>query len=229
MANCKFELHFHTSEVSFCGKISAETGTRLIHAQGYAGIVVTDHYTPEYFARLRRLSWPEQVDRYLQGYRNALRIGKVLGMVVLPGMEIRFGENNNDYLVYGFDIDFLLTNPHMYKLGIERFSALASKYKLLVYQAHPFRDGMVRAETSLLHGIEGYNSHPHHNSRNGQAMEFARKNNLPVISGSDIHDQEQAGRSGVIFNVPVTDQPSLLKALRVNNYRMIIRKPESQI
>lgn len=221
MSKRKFELHFHTSEVSFCGRMSAVTGIRLIHDHEYSGVVVTDHYTPEYFAGLSHLEWPEQIDNYLRGYHEALREGRNLGLTVLLGMEIRFSENDNDYLVYGIDRNFLLDNPHLYKLGISKFSRLAPKNDLLIYQAHPFRNRMTRADTSLLHGIEGYNSHPQHNSRNERALKFARDNNLPVISGSDIHDREHVGRGGVIFTTEVPDQQALVRALRDNKYRLI--------
>jgi hypothetical protein len=40
-------------------------------------------------------------------------------------MEIRFPENENDYLVFGLDESFLFEHTYLYKLGLEKPDAVA--------------------------------------------------------------------------------------------------------
>ena len=41
----KTEPHLHTSEVSLCGKISAEEMIKLYSKAGFSTVFVTDHFT----------------------------------------------------------------------------------------------------------------------------------------------------------------------------------------
>ena len=67
-----FETHFHTMEVSSCGRVPAAEGVRRYHAAGYDGIVVTDHYTEGFFGDMPAdTSWRDKLDRYLTGWRAA--------------------------------------------------------------------------------------------------------------------------------------------------------------
>jgi hypothetical protein len=54
-------------------------------------------------------------------------------------MELRFHENNNDYLVYGIDEAFLRRNPTCIEWVTVRFTK-PSRNEVLIIQAHPFRD-----------------------------------------------------------------------------------------
>ena len=46
-----FEMHFHTDEVSPCGNVPAAEAAAAYRREGYAGVVVTDHYAAYNFAR----------------------------------------------------------------------------------------------------------------------------------------------------------------------------------
>ena len=60
--------------------------------------------------------------------------------------------------------------------------------KSVFLQAHPFRDGMEEVDPKLLDGIEIFNMHPEHRSRNALANIYAKKNKMNiVIAGSDFH------------------------------------------
>ena len=59
MNSFTIEMHYHTSEVSACAHIRAASGVQLLNQCGYDALVVTDHYTPEFFRPLTRLSWPD--------------------------------------------------------------------------------------------------------------------------------------------------------------------------
>ncbi|HBP38577.1 MAG TPA: transposase [Clostridiales bacterium] len=221
----RFEMHFHTSEVSSCASVSASRSVPAYHDLGYEGIVVTDHYAPQFFEEIASLSWKQQVDRYLAGFILASEIGARLNLTILLGMEIRFAENNNDYLVYGLDRRFLTDNPCLYQMNIKTFHQLARKHHLLVFQAHPLRNSMTIVNPQWLDGYETFNANPRHDSRNDIASRWAQKFSLPAISGSDFHDPGDEGRSGLDFDNAIPDNPALVKALTNQAYSLVV--PES--
>ena len=66
-------------------------------------------------------------------------------------MELRFLENDNDYLVYGFNEDFVYSHPDLDRIEcLEDFRPIADENNLIVFQAHPFRVGMTVTDDKLL-------------------------------------------------------------------------------
>ena len=103
-----YDPHTHTAEVSPCGRIGAQEVIDLYHANGYAGIAVTDHLHEEYISSLPfHDDWQACVSAYMEGYRLAVSRAEKFGMDVVFGAEIRFPENDRDYLLYGIDEAFL--------------------------------------------------------------------------------------------------------------------------
>ena len=194
----KYETHFHTDETSPCGKVPAAEAVRLYFEAGYAGIVVTDHYSRRFFEMHPFSKWEKRIGYYLEGYHCALEEGQRLGMDILLGMELRFDENANDYLIYGFDEDFLKSNKKLYRLGLKNFRKLTAGSGIVVVQAHPFRPNMVTAAPELIDGVEVYNGNPRHDSSNDLALGFARDNKLKMLSGSDFHRYGDEARGGII-------------------------------
>ena len=81
---------------------------------GFSGLVVTDHLHPEYLSRIdTEHDWQKAMDHYLSGYKASKKRGDELGFDVILGAELRFPLNDNDYLVYGIDEDWLRSNPYM--------------------------------------------------------------------------------------------------------------------
>ena len=108
-------------------------------------------------------------------------------MNVILGVEIRFAENINDYLVYGIspeDIEYFITLlPH----GIENFYKKVKNNRNVILQAHPFRKDMELAPLHAIDGIEVFNMHSRHNSAVAVAAKYAREHGLLVCGGSDYH------------------------------------------
>lgn len=198
MNSYKYDTHVHTAETSSCGNIGAAELVHLYREAGYSGVVITDHYYKSYFKSLGSMDWNDKVDKYLEGYRIAFNEGEKIGLKVILGMELRFTKNFNDYLVYGFDENFLKSNKELYLLGLKQFRKLADKNDLLIYQAHPFRNLMIPADPKLLDGVEVFNGNLRHNSRDSKAAAFAEANGLKRISGSDFHEYEDFARGGII-------------------------------
>jgi hypothetical protein len=220
----RYELHFHTSEVSRCAHVSASESVLRYHELGYQGIVVTDHYHRAFFEESDVLPWSQQVDRFWSGYETAARASSNLDLIVLPGMEIRFDENNNDYLVYGMDRAFLEAYPRLYEMTLRSFRPLAEEHGLLVFQAHPFRNTMTIMHPYLLDGIEVFNGNVRHDARNDIAALWARKHALRTISGSDFHRYEDAGLAGLDFAGIIRSCRDLVDALSKENYNIYKRE-----
>lgn len=217
----KYEMHSHTAEMGGCGKVPvAETIKRYKNESDYDGIVITDHYFNGFFEEHSNLNFKEQIDRYLMGYRAGLEEGYKIGFTVMLGAEIRFKENANDYLVYGFDEGFLYEHENIWELSIEEFRKLADVNGILIYQAHPFRTWMIPMP-EYVHGIEVFNGNPRHDSQNDKALKLAEDYDLLQISGSDYHEHSDFARGGISIKQKVEDIKDLVKVLRTKDIQIL--------
>ena len=210
----KIDTHVHTLETSACARIEARETVRLYKESGYQGIIITDHYYDFYFSNLMELPWERKIDQFLSGYYNAREEGSKQGLKVFLGLEIRFTESPNDYLVYGITEEFLKEHKELYALGLKEFKKRIEKEDILIIQAHPFRKHMIAAEPQDIHGIEVYNGNPRHNSHNELALAFAKKHSLLMSSGSDFHEMDDLARGGMIFKHEINTSSDFLNALR---------------
>ena len=198
MEEYKYEIHAHTAEVSSCGHVPAAQAVRMYKDAGYQGIVFTDHFNEEYFERLEESDWSGMIDRYLEGYQAAAEEGEKLDMDILWGLELRFTENKNDYLVYGLDVSALKGLEFIHRSTIADFMEfVGDREDLLVFQAHPFRDGCTLVNPLVVHGLEVHNGNPRHDSRDHRAAQIARENELLIISGSDFHRPGDLATGGI--------------------------------
>lgn len=222
----RIELHIHTSEVSPCADCTAAEAVRRCVSLGYDAMVVTDHFVEDTFRRNLGgpASWQTYMDHFLSGYRAAKEAAPA-GFLVLLGMELRFrAENDNDYLVYGFDEQFLYEHEHLDQMGIRKFSKLARKNDFLLVQAHPFRWDMTVTPAELLDGIEVYNGNAHHDSHNDIAAHWARKFGLLQLSGSDYHGGDTGdgvAPGGVRLREPIRNEQELVQAIKNRRYTVL--------
>ena len=223
MTAFKYDTHVHTKEISPCSKVPAKEAVKMYKEAGYHGIIITDHYCDSFFISLGNLTWNEKIDSFLEGYNIAFDAGKKLGLKVILGMEIRFVGDSNDYLVYGFDEDFLRNNKELYKLSLKQFRELTKKENILIFQAHPFRSGMIQAPPELLDGIEVFNGNPRHNSNNNLAYGYALKNQLLMLSGSDFHQKVDIARGGVIVSESICNPQEFADIIRNNKITDLIQ------
>jgi predicted metal-dependent phosphoesterase TrpH len=211
----RIELHSHTSEVSPCGKITAQEMIELYVQKGYDGIVITDHFTGPLFHDLKDTK--DILDRFCKGYNNALSAAQDRIKVYL-GAEVRLDESYNDYLVFGNVLNFLKHGKELFGLSLKEFYYLAKEYDLAVFQAHPFRDHMKPAPKEYVDGIEVYNLHTEHESRNYKAVDYARKNNMLGISGTDCHKVHHVGRGGIFTDFVPADEKELKDLILSKNF-----------
>ena len=218
-----FEMHTHTRENDIVVTLDAPDIVDMYHEKGYEGMVITNHLfglsLEWYRDELEGAPHRRVIDRYLRGYLAAKKRGEEHGMVILPGIELRFDGTINDYLVYGIDEEFLYDSPPLNTLSLDSFLKIMPENALL-YQAHPFRDGMTVTAPEKLYGVEVYNGGTGAD-RNELADIWADKFGLGKISGSDYHHPSHLARGGVDFNSRVTDIQGLVAQLRAGAYRLI--------
>ncbi len=199
----KIETHMHVSETSGCAHLTADEMIKRYAEAGYDTVFSTDHYVKNYFLKLGDIPWQEKAERYLSGYRAALKAGEKYGVKVLLGMELSFVHCRNDYLVYGITEDFIKNNPELYESSYEKFYPIAKENGFLVIQAHALRDGVCNPTLEFVDGLEIYNSNPRHEDYNDKVTAIAKEHNLPFTAGSDAHRADDAALSGLYSEAPI--------------------------
>lgn len=195
-----FEPHCHTGEFGWCARVPAAELVADYEAAGYDGVIITNHYFDRGFAEMHGSSWPGLVDIYLAGYDAACRAVSRPDFQVLLGLELRFHDHMNDFLVYGVDRDFLIEYPELYRMTVSSFRPFADRHGLCFIQAHPYREGNEPVPTRYLHGLEVYNGNPRHDNGNEHAAASARRHGLLEVASSDYHRREDLGYGGIYFS-----------------------------
>jgi predicted metal-dependent phosphoesterase TrpH len=224
MKSFRYDIHTHTKETSKCGKIPAAELVARYAALGYDGIAITDHLHDEFVASLAHPDdWDACVDAYLTGWRAAKEAARVeMGGAfdVVLGLELRYPQNDNDFLVFGVDEAFLRANPYLYRSTPEAFFDKHGS-RVLIIQAHPFRSGCFAAPARCMHGIEVFNGNPRHDSRDECALAFANEHpRLLRTCASDAHQNGDAGRAAMLFDKRIGDSRALCAELARNSYTM---------
>lgn len=186
----KTELHAHSSGISGCSHVTAEELVTLYAQNGIDAVVLTNHFFHGMFEKDGREVFAK---KYVAEWQSAAEFGKKLGVNVIPGMEIRFTECINDYLVYGIDSADVEKASTLTESGIKEFYRLFKTENNIILQAHPFRDCMELAPKDSIDGIEVFNMHPNHNSRVAVAAKYARDNHMKISGGTDFHQTEHCG------------------------------------
>lgn len=209
----KIELHCHTNPVSGCSNIRGQDLVRCYAQAGYAAVHITDHFTSSFFDG-------QEFTDYLYGYHAAKKEGDKIGVKVYLGAELRYDGCANDYLLFGVTEEFLAGAKELLHHTYPEIFAYCRKNGVLIYQAHPFRDGMTETPPELLDGVEGYNMHPHHRSRNEKAIAYAKEHGLNYLSGSDAHSKEMVGRGGIISDILPNDSKELRDLILSGKYEL---------
>ena len=216
----KYELHLHTSETSRCGHVPAVDQVKTYHSLGYQGLCVTDHLHDTYLSMLGCPdNWEKCMDRYLSGYRNAKKAGEALGMDIILGCELRFPENESDYLLYGIDEQWLYDHPFICRMNHQSFFDTYGK-EILIIHAHPYRHNDI-VYYDCVHGLEVVNCNPRHDSRNELALKLAKENpHLYRVVGSDAHRIGDEGRAAILCENRITDSYEMKNVLTSGNFRL---------
>lgn len=195
-----YEPHCHTAQTSLCGHIPAAELVDRYVKNGFSGLVTTDHLHPEYLSRIDiQHSWDAVMEHYLSGYRAAKKRGDEVGLDVILGAELRFPENDNDYLVYGVDEQWFYANPYMCCMSAQEFF---DKFhdEVLIIHAHPYRHGCAPVQETAVHGAELINAHPRHENNNDRSLALCTRHpEYFRLAGSDTHQRGDEAHAGVLL------------------------------
>lgn len=215
----KTELHCHSKDISACARVSTTEIINKFVDAGYSTIVLSNHFSKGTKEFVGAESWDEWIDKFIGGYQKLKDEAKGK-LNILLGMELRFNENSNDYLVYGVTEEFLRSIPNVFEMNPYSFSKLARENGCLFIQAHPFRNGMYVVSPDALDGVEVFNGHGGHDSRNDIANMWAEKYGLIKTSGTDFHYDYAPANAGIITDVEITSMSQLVEVLKSGNYKL---------
>lgn len=219
----KTELHCHSCTVSACADITPAQIVEKYLAHGYTTVVLADHLSPFTFGKQYTggEDWQRKIDYYMNGY-HALVEAAAGKLHILQGCELRIQACDSDFLVYGMTEKFMRQNPDLLQIPkVKEMCARLREAGFLLYQAHPFRNNMTVTDPTYLDGIEVYNAHGRHNSRNDFAQLWAERHGLLQISGSDVHHACDLPGGGILTDEPVTSMAQLTQILREGSYALL--------
>lgn len=214
----KIEMHYHTKETGPCGMVAANESVKMYYEYGYAAIVVTDHFSKETLGSSKENTWQAVISKFLKGFLAAVEASKDYEVKIYLGMEIRFPQDDNDYLVYGINPHLLEKYPWMYEKNLEEFRKICDVEGLCIIQAHPYRRGCIPAKARLLDGVEVYNANPRHDSYNEKALLWAKEKQLLETVGSDFHRLGDLSGKGILVEELPRDEKELVGVLKSGDY-----------
>jgi len=216
-----YETHLHTSQSSSCGISRGREYIERYLDLGYAGVIITDHFFRGNCVADRSLPWNKWVDRFCRGYEDAREEGARRGLDVFFGWEETF--DDDDYLVYGLDRDWLLEHPEVRRWTRREQIDEVRRYGGCVVQAHPFRQHYyircIRLSSGCVDAVEAANSGNIEQSYDALAWVYAGKIKVPVTAGSDIHNAEDIRRDtvfGVYLDKKMESIGDYVNAIRNN-------------
>ncbi len=217
----KIELHAHTMNSSSCGKIEAPEMVDKYKQAGYSGLVITDHFL--FYPTLdggKNFYCYEKYDEFLKqsqrGYLLAKKRADEIGFKVYYGIELRFVESINDFLVYGLTPQ-IMYNDDMYEVfknSLDSFLPLKQKYGLAVFQAHPTRS-RGHCYNKSFHNVD--------ESENEQARIICEQQGKIAIGGTDAHFKNHFAIGGIIAKYLPENEAELAKMLKDKNNFIIIK------
>lgn len=210
----KTELHAHTNPASGCSEFKPAELVKVFADSGYSSLVITNHF----IKRSDSDTAEKYAEFYFKDFDEATEAAAGRINVCL-GMEIRFVQNNNDYLVYGIGRDDVEKAFYYFDKGIDVFYREFKNDKNVIIQAHPFRDGMESVNPASLDGIEVFNLHAGHNSRISHAAAYAADNNFGIITaGLDFHHPWQIASVALRTSKEMKDSYDVSEVLKSGDY-----------
>jgi len=215
----KTELHCHSNDISQCARVNTTEIINTFVNAGYSTLVLTNHLSKYTMDVISPNDWIGFVDKFYGAYENLKNEAKGK-LNILFGAELRFNDNNNDYLVFGLTKEILYEHEDIFDLHAEKFHKLAKENNMLFVQAHPFRNWMMVIDPRMIDGVEVFNGHMGHDSRNDIANAWADKYNLIKTSGTDYHYITSPANGGIFTECEITEMTQLVEILKSGNYTL---------
>ena len=215
----KIETHLHVFGGSSCADGNNQLTVQKYLELGYRGVVATTHFSrPCYVNYYNRKSHSQTIDGFFEIYDDFAKVANPNGLKTFFGAEVRCLTTNTEYMLLGFDRQFLYDNIPLFCYTQEQLFSLAEEHGLLMYQTHPFRDGVVVGNPQFMHGVESFNGHYHHKNNNEIAKEFCKEHKLIGLSGTDYHHDDQPITAGMYIPEDINDERSLADYIFKNEF-----------
>lgn len=238
----KYEMHLHTADVSPCAQATPEQVVNAYCEKGYTGVNVTNHWSREvlYYMNVEGFNLQERADFFMNGYLKMKEAAEGK-LSVFCGVEVQIDQPAYcEFLIYNIDRDFILDlGMSFYKLTQEELTRIAHDHGCLIYQSHPFRDGLTILPTDIFRhvdeamsrdkvdGIEAINySHGDHYT-DDMALNWAKEHDLRTITGSDYHGEWNNPWGGIYTEKPINSQSELIDVL--NNKQYALSLPDGPV
>lgn len=210
----RIELHAHSQPVSKCANFPTEEVLKTFRDDGYDGIAITNHFMTH-----DNKPKEEHAAFYQRELYKAYDLAEKIGIKMYAGAELRFKfVNDNDYLLFGYNPDDIFYICQLLETDLETFVKSYKTDDMFLLQAHPFRDNMVRADTDLLDGIEGFNLHPNHNSRVAVSVNFANEHNKIITMGTDYHHLNHDNLCATRMSILPANEKELVRVLKSDDF-----------
>jgi hypothetical protein len=219
-----YETHMHTFPSSACAATTPAAQVRAYKDRGYAGIIVTDHFTNGNSGCPHDLPWEEKMAFFVRGYEEAKAAGDLCGLDVFFGIEFNVG--CTEFLTYGLSPALLYKTPDLDRLGVKEYSAFVRRSGGYLAQAHPFRKApwIIKSEPvapALIDGMEVYNAGDMGKESNHKAKKFARLHNIPMQAGSDSHYEDIPFASGIGLRKRAKSIFDIIEAIKAGEVTLI--------
>jgi len=187
----KYDLHIHT-KYSSDGVLEPARIVTIAMKAGLRGIAVTDHNTIR--GGLEAKNYETGNFKVIVGSEIKTDRGEILGLFL--SREVKPGDA--EQVIFDIkDQGGIVIVPHPFDKM--RHSAFRPE----------------EGDAKFIDAIEVYNSRCLFQSYNEKAREFARRNNLPIVAGSDAHFANEIGNAGII-----TELEDIREAVIKNNVKI---------
>lgn len=221
-----YEMHQHTAPCSHCGHAEPVKLVNTLKSEGFAGLVITNHFFRGNTGIDRELPWADFVKAYEEDYLALKKAGDEIDFDVIFGVEEHIG-NSKEILLYGITPEFLYAHPELRGGELETFSKAVREFGGLVFQAHPYRsrsyieNPQLNLPVELIDGMEVFNAcNPV--EENLQAAQYAEEHNLLVCAGSDAHYENFEHRFGIACEHRIKDSFELAEVLKNKDYELYL-------
>ena len=217
----RYDLHVHTYEGSACAHSPGRDIADFYKAEGYTGIVVTDHFYAGNTRVDRSLPWEEWLAGFRRGWEETKARGDEIGLDVFYAWEYSF--YGTDYLTYGLDNAWAARHPEIKSMDIVDYLRLTRGDGAFVIHAHPFHEAgyipYIRLLPRLVDAVEVVNA-PKPQAENDRAMEYARGYDLTMTAGSDCHGADWTHLAGIETDHRLASMEDLIGTLRRREHRI---------
>lgn len=224
----KYDTHIHTSQGSACSSWKGSDIVDRLHELGYSGCFITDHFFNGNSAVDRSLPWDVKIHLFCQGYEDAKRRGDEIGFRVFFGWE--FAMHGTEFLTYGLDKQFLLQNPQIMEMPLDKYADFVHENGGFIVHAHPFREAwyipLVRLYPRSVDGIEAVNcgNSPEQNER---AQWYGKSYSIPMTGGTDAHNLWNYHSGGIALEEKLTCAHDYLDRLRSGGITKILQPSDT--